>query len=74
MVLNYWVTWCIPCRKEIPEFNRIQEDLGSKAFRWLGISMDEDGADSVKPFLKQTPVKYLIGWEPGPLVNCRSRL
>jgi len=67
VVLNYWATWCIPCRKEIPEFNRIQEDLGSKGVQVVGISMDEDGADSVKPFLKQTPVKYLIGLGTGTI-------
>ena len=67
VVLNYWATWCIPCRKEIPEFNRIQEDLGSKGVQVVGISMDEDGADSVKPFLKQTPMKYTIGLGTGTI-------
>jgi thiol:disulfide interchange protein len=70
VVLNYWATWCIPCRQEIPEFNRIQEDLGPGGVEVVGISMDEDGAEAVKPFLKQIPMKYTVGLgsgQPGQL-------
>ena len=67
VVLNYWATWCIPCRQEIPEFNRMQADLQSKGVQVVGISMDEDGAESVKPFLQQVPVKYTIGLGSGTI-------
>jgi len=67
VVLNYWATWCIPCRQEIPEFNRMQEDLGSKGVEVVGISMDEDGAEAVKPFLKQLPMKYTVGLGSGEI-------
>jgi thiol:disulfide interchange protein DsbD len=67
VVLNYWATWCIPCRKEIPEFNRIQKDLGPKGVQVVGISMDEDGADSVRPFLKQIPMQYTVGLGSGTI-------
>jgi len=65
VVLNYWATWCIPCRKEIPEFNRMQEELGPKGVKVVGISMDEDGAQSVKPFLDHMPIKYTVGLGTG---------
>jgi thiol:disulfide interchange protein DsbD len=61
VVVNYWATWCVPCRQEIPEFNRINDELGPKGVQVVGISMDSDGADSVKPFLKQNPMRYTIG-------------
>ncbi len=67
VVLNYWATWCIPCRQEIPEFNRMQEDLGTQGVQVVGISMDEDGADAVKPFLKQIPMKYTVGLGSGQI-------
>jgi thiol:disulfide interchange protein DsbD len=67
VVLNYWATWCIPCRQEIPEFNRIQADLGSKGVQVVGISMDEDGAEAVRPFLKQLPMKYTVGLGSGTI-------
>ena len=33
VVLNYWATWCVPCRSEIPEFNRMHEELGRRAWK-----------------------------------------
>jgi thiol:disulfide interchange protein len=65
VVLNYWATWCVPCRSEIPEFNRMHEEL--KDVEMVGISMDEDGAESVKPFLKQVPMEYTVGLGTGSL-------
>jgi thiol:disulfide interchange protein len=67
VVLNYWATWCIPCRQEIPEFNRMQADLKAKGVEVVGISMDEDGAEAVKPFLQQVPVQYTIGLGSGQI-------
>jgi thiol:disulfide interchange protein len=67
VVLNYWATWCVPCRSEIPEFNRIHDELGSKGVKVVGISMDEGGAESVKPFLEKNPMKYTVGLGSGAL-------
>jgi thiol:disulfide interchange protein DsbD len=67
VVVNYWATWCIPCRKEIPEFNRMQAELGPKGVEVVGISMDEEGAEAVNPFLKQIPVKYTLGLGTGTI-------
>ncbi len=67
VVLNYWATWCVPCRKEIPEFNRMHDELGAKGVEVVGISMDEDGAQAVKPFLAQNPIKYTLGLGSGSM-------
>jgi thiol:disulfide interchange protein DsbD len=70
VVLNYWATWCIPCRQEIPEFNKMQAEFGPKGVEVVGISMDEDGAAAVRPFLRQMPMKYTVGLgsgDPGQL-------
>ncbi len=67
VVLNYWATWCIPCRQEIPEFNKMQNELGPKGVEVVGISMDEDGAAAVRPFLKQLPMKYTVGLGSGDI-------
>ena len=67
VVLNYWATWCIPCRQEIPEFNKMQTELGPKGVEVVGISMDEDGAEAVRPFLKQLPMKYTVGLGSGDI-------
>jgi thiol:disulfide interchange protein DsbD len=65
VVLNYWATWCIPCRQEIPEFNKMQKELGPQGVEVVGISMDEDGAAAVTPYLKQTKMDYTIGLGTG---------
>ncbi|HWF10305.1 MAG TPA: cytochrome c biogenesis protein CcdA [Bryobacteraceae bacterium] len=67
VVLNYWATWCVPCRSEIPEFNKMHEELGSKGVEVVGISMDQDGAGAVKPFLVKNPMKYTIGLGSGEM-------
>jgi thiol:disulfide interchange protein DsbD len=68
VVLNYWATWCVPCRAEIPEFNKMHQDLGSKGVEVVGISMDgDDSADTVRKFLKQNPMKYAVGLGTGEM-------
>jgi len=51
-VLNFWATWCAPCIKEIPSFNKLHEAYGGKGVTIVGVSVDEDGKESVEPFLK----------------------
>lgn len=61
LVVNYWATWCYPCREEMPGFSRLQEKYSSKNVQFIGISID-DAAKIIK-FQKETPVNYplLIG-------------
>lgn len=65
VVLNYWATWCVPCRSEIPEFNRIHQEMASKGVEFLGIATDDDGAPVVQKFLKDNPIKYKVGLSTG---------
>ena len=60
LVVNFWATWCVPCRKEIPSFNAMNKELGPKGVAVIGVSMDEDGADAVKPFLAKNPMEYTV--------------
>ncbi len=66
VVANFWATWCVPCRSEIPAFNQLQTSLGSQGVQVLGISLDEDGAKSVQPFLVKNPIQYQIGLASEP--------
>jgi peroxiredoxin len=59
VLLNFWATWCEPCRDEMPVFSSWQSKLQAKGLRVVGISMDDD-AGQVKKFLKQYPVSYPI--------------
>jgi thiol:disulfide interchange protein len=58
VVMNFWATWCVPCIKEIPSFNAMNKKLAPKGVVFLGVSLDEDGTDLVRSFLKDHPIEY----------------
>ena len=61
VVVDFWATYCVPCLKEIPTFDRLHEQLADRGVVVLGVSMDVDGgAPLVKSFLKQHPMKYRV--------------
>ena len=51
VLVNFWATWCAPCKSEIPLLIGLHEKYGSRGFEILGLSMDEDGKKAVQPFL-----------------------
>jgi cytochrome c-type biogenesis protein len=59
VLLNFWATWCIPCRSEIPSLSAMQKDLESRGLSVIGVSYD-DTADLVQQFQKDIPQSYQI--------------
>jgi peroxiredoxin len=59
VLLNFWATWCTPCRAEIPEFERFQTTYGQQGLQVVGISMDDD-AKPVREFNQQFKVNYPV--------------
>jgi thiol-disulfide isomerase/thioredoxin len=61
LVVNFWATWCGPCREEMPEFIRAQRELGPKGLQFVGIAVDQ--RDKVVQFAKELDLNYpaLIG-------------
>lgn len=52
VLVNFWATWCPPCKEEIPSMIRLNQAMAGKAFRMLAISIDEDGKEAVGNFFK----------------------
>ena len=59
VLLNFWATWCIPCRSEIPSLSAMQKDLDAKGLSIIGVSYD-DTADLIHEFQKDIPQSYQI--------------
>jgi thiol-disulfide isomerase/thioredoxin len=61
VVVDFWATYCVPCLKEIPTFDRLHDQLAAKGVVVLGVSMDTDGgAPLVQSFLKKHPMQYRV--------------
>jgi cytochrome c biogenesis protein CcmG/thiol:disulfide interchange protein DsbE len=60
VVLNFWATWCAPCRREIPWFIEFQREYGPQGLQILGVSMDEGGRDAIALFVRRTGIDYPV--------------
>jgi len=63
LIVDFWATWCPPCRKEVPELNAIYKKYRRRGLVVLGVSVDKvqgDGVKSVLPFAREFKVSYPI--------------
>jgi thiol-disulfide isomerase/thioredoxin len=58
LVVNFWATWCAPCKEEIPEFVALQKEFASRNVQFVGIAADH--ADKVVPFTVDYRINYPI--------------
>nr|WP_298724621.1 TlpA disulfide reductase family protein [uncultured Steroidobacter sp.] len=65
MIINFWATWCAPCRREIPLLKKIQAEHGANGFQVVGVAVDF--RDDVLKYAKEIGIDYplLIGEEDG---------
>ncbi|HEX8353475.1 MAG TPA: cytochrome c biogenesis protein/redoxin, partial [Pyrinomonadaceae bacterium] len=59
VLLNFWATWCVPCRAEIPSLNEMERDLSGRGFKVLGVSTS-DSADLVREYQKDVRQDYTV--------------
>ncbi|HVQ35464.1 MAG TPA: TlpA disulfide reductase family protein [Candidatus Bathyarchaeia archaeon] len=58
-LVDFWATWCAPCREEIPMFKDLHARYGGKGLTLIGIAMDDEGAAVVDPFVKENGMPYV---------------
>ena len=60
VLLDFWATWCGPCKIEIPWFMEMQRKNKDRGFEVVGVAMDDEGWEVVKPFLATLSVNYRV--------------
>ena len=63
VLVNFWATWCVPCRDEMPSIQRLKEKLAGMPFEVLAVNLDEPEA-RVRKFLSQMKVDFTILLDP----------
>ncbi|MFA5806718.1 MAG: TlpA disulfide reductase family protein [Melioribacteraceae bacterium] len=60
VIVDFWATWCPPCRKGIPDLIDLKKKYGSKGFEIVGVSLDTDTKGEVVPFIKNYGINYPV--------------
>lgn len=61
--LDFWASWCVPCRKSFPWMNEMQAKYKSQGLVVLGVNLDEE-KQAAKKFLEHVPAKFTIAYDP----------
>jgi thiol-disulfide isomerase/thioredoxin len=62
VVLDFWASWCVPCRRSFPWMNRMHAKYGDDGLVIIGVNLDRDPADA-RAFLEEIPADFLIHYD-----------
>ena len=69
VIVNFWATWCGPCVRETPGFVDLQNELGGDSFEIVGVSLDQEGFEVIRPFAERYEVSYPMLLDDGALAD-----
>ncbi|WP_440997630.1 TlpA family protein disulfide reductase [Arhodomonas sp. SL1] len=71
IVLNFWASWCPPCREEIPLFNELQARFGERGVQFVGVAVDR--LEAVRGFIEEQPLDYPTLHGVGAAMDVQTR-
>jgi peroxiredoxin len=74
IILNFWATWCGPCRQEIPDFVELYKKYKDQGVVIVGVSLDKDGWEKVNPFVKQNNINYPVVLDNGTVASSFGKI
>jgi thiol-disulfide isomerase/thioredoxin len=69
LLLNLWATWCGPCRSEMPELVKMQDEHRANGFEIIGLDTDDEDLDSINKFAEKMNLNYTLTWAGTDLQN-----
>ena len=69
VILDFWATWCKPCRLELPHFVALHEEFGKDALQIIGVSLDRVGSEEVAAFVREWKIPYIVVMGNGEVVR-----
>jgi cytochrome c biogenesis protein CcmG/thiol:disulfide interchange protein DsbE len=60
VLLNFWATWCPPCKIEIPWFSEFHQKYRDRGLVVVGVAMDEEGWEAIRPYVEERKIRYRI--------------
>ena len=60
VMVNFWATWCVPCRQEMPHLQALYERYESLGFELLAVNVEKNSAEGVRKWLEETPVTFPV--------------
>ena len=80
IVINLWASWCGPCRREIPEYDKVRKEYAGRDVEFVGLTTEDPGeaSEAVNRFVQQTQFGFRLGWSDHEmtrkLMNGRSSI
>jgi len=64
IVVNIWATWCGPCRREVPDYERVRKEYAGKAVEFIGLTTEDPrtASDKVQQFAREFNFGFRLGW------------